>query len=163
MAGSRRTPTLVMVGLSSLSSSSHFAPNAQRCLGQLSNGRVEEEGDASGPGHQLAQQFQALCRQLADKKIDTRQIATRASQAADKPEPDRIIARAEDDGNRRGRGLSRQSGRGAERGDHGDPSANQFSRQRREPVGLIIRPAVFDRHVLTVDIAGVLEALAKCA
>jgi hypothetical protein len=28
---------------------------------------------------------------------------------------------------------------------------------------LVLRPAVFDRHVLTLDVAGLLEALAKCA
>ena len=49
------------------------------------------------------------------------------------------------------------------RGDHGDPSANQFGRQRRQSIDLILGPAVFDRHVLALDIAGVLQALAKCA
>ena len=49
------------------------------------------------------------------------------------------------------------------RGDHGDPSANQIGRQRRQPIDLILGPAVFDRHVLALDIAGVLQALAKCA
>ena len=49
------------------------------------------------------------------------------------------------------------------RGDHGDLSANQFGRQRRQPIELILGPAVFDRHVLALDIAGVLQALAKCA
>ena len=51
----------------------------------------------------------------------------------------------------------------AERGDHGDPSANEVSRQLRQPIELILRPAVFDRDVLALDIAGVFEALAKCA
>jgi hypothetical protein len=46
--------------------------------------------------------------------------------------------------------------------DHGDPSANQLGRQRRQPVKLILRPAVLDRHVLALDIAGVFQALAKC-
>ncbi len=49
------------------------------------------------------------------------------------------------------------------RGDHGDLSANQFGRQLRQPIDLIVGPAVFDRHVLALDIAGLLEALAKCA
>ena len=49
------------------------------------------------------------------------------------------------------------------RGDHGDLSANQIGRQRRQPIDLILGPAVFDRHVLALDIAGVLQALAKCA
>ena len=51
----------------------------------------------------------------------------------------------------------------AGRGDHGDLPANQFGRQRRQPIELIFGPAVFDRHVLALDIAGLLQALAKCA
>ena len=49
------------------------------------------------------------------------------------------------------------------RDDHGDLSANQFGRQRRQSIDLILGPAVFDRYVLALDIAGVLEALAKSA
>ena len=49
------------------------------------------------------------------------------------------------------------------RDDHGDLPANQFGRQRRQPIELILGPAVFDRHVLALDIAGLLQALAKCA
>ena len=47
------------------------------------------------------------------------------------------------------------------RDDHGDLPANQIGRQRRQPVDLILGPAVFDRDVLAFDIAGVLQALAK--
>jgi hypothetical protein len=50
-----------------------------------------------------------------------------------------------------------------ERGDHGDTSANQFGRQRGQPIELTLRPAVLDRYVLAFNIAGVFEALAKCA
>src|SRR5262249_36677908 len=41
--------------------------------------------------------------------------------------------------------------------------ANQFGRQLRQPLELTLSPAIFDRHVLALDIAGVLEALAECA
>ena len=43
------------------------------------------------------------------------------------------------------------------------PSANQIGCQHRQSIDLTLRPAVFDRHVLAFDIAGGLEALAKCA
>src|SRR5262249_61904934 len=39
--------------------------------------------------------------------------------------------------------------------------ADQFSSQRRKPIELPIGPAVFDGHVLTLDIAGLLQALMK--
>jgi hypothetical protein len=47
--------------------------------------------------------------------------------------------------------------------DHDDLSPNQFGRQRREPVKPTFGPPVFDRHVLALDIACVLQALAKSA
>src|SRR5215467_10298448 len=49
----------------------------------------------------------------------------------------------------------------AGRGDHGDLPANQFSRQRRQPVILIFGPAKFDRHILPFDEARLFQALPK--
>jgi len=45
----------------------------------------------------------------------------------------------------------------------GDPAANEVGRQRRQPIHLILGPAVFNRDVLALDIAGVLQALAERA
>ena len=39
----------------------------------------------------------------------------------------------------------------------------KFGRQRRQSIHLIFGPAVFDRDVLALDMAGFFEALAKCA
>ena len=58
--------------------------------------------------------------------------------------------------------LAASAERASGRGDHGDLPANQFGRQRRQPIDLTLRPAVFDRDVLALDIAGVLQALAEC-
>ena len=99
------------------------------------------------------------------QKIDTPvSIAARPGEAGDKTELDRIVADAEDDRDRRGRRLGRE--RRSEvpaRGDHGHLTANQIGRQRRQAIVLTLRPAVFDRHVLALDIAGLLQALAKRA
>ena len=38
---------------------------SQRGLGIAGIGRIDEHGHASGSGHQLTQEFQPLCRQLA--------------------------------------------------------------------------------------------------
>ena len=59
--------------------------------------------------------------------------------------------------------LAANAGASAGRGDHGDLPANQIGRQRRQSIELILGPAVYDRHVLALDIAGLLQALAKCA
>ena len=111
----------------------------------------------------LAQEFQPLRRQLRGEKIDTRQIATRPSEAGDKTEPDRVFGHHENDGDRRRRlGCGHRRGRST-RHDHGDASADQVGCQHRQSIDLIVGPAVFDRHVLALDIADVLQALAKCA
>jgi hypothetical protein len=46
---------------------------------------------------------------------------------------------------------------------HGDLAANQFGRQRGQPIKLTLCPAVLDRYVLAFNIAGVFEALMKSA
>ena len=38
---------------------------------------------------------------------------------------------------------------------------NQIGRQRRQPIVLVVRPAIFDRHVTALDIAGLAQALAE--
>ena len=43
-------------------------------------------------------------------------------------------------------GHHRQMGT-SERNDNGDPPANQIRRQRRQPIELILGPAVFDRDI----------------
>jgi hypothetical protein len=115
-------------------------------------------------GQQLMQEFQPLCRQLTTEKIDPCRVAAGPGEASDKTKPDRVFGDAEDDGNRRGCCLGRQrrcntSGRG----DYGDLPMNQFSRQLRQSIKLILAPTVCDRYVLALDIAGLLQALAKSA
>ena len=126
-------------------------------------GRIDEHGHTSGCGHQLTQELQPLCRQLGTEKIDSCQVAARTGEAGDKTVPDRVIAGVEDDGDRRGCRLGRERRDTSERGDHGDLPANQIGRQFRQPIDLILGEAVFDRHVLTLDIAALLEALTECA
>ena len=127
-------------------------------------GRIDEHGHASRSGYQLTQEFQALRYQLARDKIDTRHITARPREACDQAKPDRVIADGEHNGDCRSRRLGGARHGGAlDCGDHADSSAHQFGRQRRQPIVLILGPAVFDGDVLALDIAGVLEGLAKCA
>ena len=102
---------------------------SQCSLGSHSIGRIDEHGHTSGPGHQLAQEFQPLCRQLDAKKIDSCQVAARPGEAGDKTKADRVFGDKEDD-----RGSSwlppwppapkECSGRD----NRGDWTANQFGR-----------------------------------
>jgi hypothetical protein len=60
--------------------------------------------------------------------------------------------------------LAASRRRGASRcRDHSDLSADQFARQCRQSIQLIVGPAILDRHVLTLDKAGLLQALAESA
>src|SRR5262245_36918973 len=102
-------------------------------------------------------------RQLTNEGIGTRQVAARPGQAGDKTELDRVFGDVEDDGDSGGYGLGRQCGRGIGGDDHDDLSPNQFGCQRWEPVKPTFGPPVFDRHVLALYIACVLQALAKSA
>ena len=99
--------------------------------------------------------------QLAQEEIDTCRIAARPREAGDKTKPDRVAGNREDDGNGGGCRLGRQSRSGRDRDDNGDLAANQFGRQQRQPIYLILGPAVLDRHIFALDMAAVLEALAK--
>ena len=127
-------------------------------------GRVDEHCHTSGCSHQLAQQSQPLCRQLSTEKIDACRVPARPGEAGDKAKPDGIVADDKNDGDRSGYRLGRERRSGASgRGDHRDLPTNQFGRQSGQPIHLILSPAVFDRHVLALDIAGVLQALAECA
>ena len=47
--------------------------------------------------------------------------------------------------------------------DHGDPLAYYVGGERRQPFELIMGEAVFDRHILALDIACVAQTLAERA
>src|SRR5262249_39698211 len=124
---------------------------------------IDEQGDTSRLGHHLTQEIQPLCGQFTTEKIDPCQVAARSGKAGDETQADRVFPNNEDDGDCRGRRLSCQPRTSIERRDHGDLSANQFGRKRRQSIDLIVSPAILDCYVLALDIAGILQALAKCA
>ena len=125
-------------------------------------GRIDERADGRRRRDQAVQQLQPLRLQLHAQRGHAGEIAARPVQAGDQPERDRIGAGEEHDRNGPGRGLG---GEHAEHlagdGDHRDLSADQVGRQRRQPVVLLLRPAIFDRDVAALDIAGFAQALAE--
>src|SRR5262249_4047230 len=131
-------------------------------VGRIS--RIDEYGHTSRCGHQLAQELEPFRRKLSREKINTCQVAARPGETGDKAEPDRVITDGENDGDRRACRLGGECGRRAfGRNNHGDLPANEFAGQRWQPVILTFRPAVFDRYVLALDIADLLQAPPKCA
>src|SRR6516165_7723697 len=139
---------------------SHFNVS-QRRLGSCI-GRVDEHGHTNGPGHELMQKLQPLCRQLNYEKIDSCQVAAWPRETGNKTQFDRVLAGDENDRDGRGCCLGRQYRVvAAHRGDHGDLSPHQFRRQPGQPIDLIVGPAILDRYVLTLDIACFLQALTE--
>src|SRR6516164_8762820 len=57
---------------------------SQRVLGQRGKSWIDQHGHTTCAGHQLAKEFEPLCRQFAAEPIDACQIATRPSKAGNK-------------------------------------------------------------------------------
>src|SRR5262245_27041226 len=74
---------------------------------------------------------------------------------------DRVLAKAKDDRDRRGRSFGRKRGRIASRSDNGDATADEVGHERRQAVVLAAEPVVLDDHVLTLYVARFAEAFAK--
>ena len=69
------------------------------------------------------------------------------------------VAKVKDDRDCHGRRLGGECHREAtDREDHADLPTNQIGDQIRCPIVLAFRPAVFDRDVLALDIAGIAQA-----
>src|SRR5262249_9713805 len=89
-------------------------------------------------------------------------VAAWSAQAGDKTQLDRVASGREYDRNRRGRRFGRQRRKCGGRGNDGDLLLNQTGRQRWQSVIVVFCPAIFDGHVLTLDLAGFLQTLAEC-
>ena len=76
----------------------------------------------------------------------------------------RVARCHKDDRYSRGRGLrSERRGSARDRDNHGHLAVNEIGQQRWKSIVLILRPAVFDRYVLALDIAGFAQTLTERA
>ena len=108
------------------------------------------------------QKCKPLCAQLGREKIDPRQVATRPRETGDETELDWVFADAEDDRDRRGRGFgSKRSSVAGWRGDNNDTTTHEVSNERRQAIKLAVQPVVLHGYILTLEIAGFVEALAE--
>src|SRR5262249_27025581 len=82
--------------------------------------------------------------------------AARRSEVGDEPVCNGTAAADEHDGYGRGGSPGRAHG-GILANDRGPLPVYQISRECREPIELILRPAEFDRHVMAVDEPGFLQ------
>jgi hypothetical protein len=69
--------------------------------------------------------------------------------AVDKAQADRIAAGGEYDRDRRSGCFRRaRGGEAADGSDYGHLAANQIGRQRWQPIGVVVRPAIFDLRLI---------------
>ena len=83
-------------------------------------------------------------------------------QACDKPTGDRVLPAEEDNRNLPGRPLGRACRRGIH-GNHSYLTTCKIGSHPREPIVLTLRPTVFDRDVLALDIARFLKSLEEAS
>src|SRR5262249_46400905 len=111
-------------------------------------------------GHQLMQHREPFGDHLSGGEIYPGRIASGAGDARNETKLYRVLTDAEDDRDRRGSGLGRaRAGRAARHRDHRHPTADQIGRQFLHPIVLTLRPAIFDRNVLTFHKARLVEPL----
>ena len=85
-----REPRIDLVDCAGVADLDLQAHRAGRCFYvsqyglRIGIGWIDEHGNTNGLGHQLTQEFQPLRRQLANKKIDSCQVAARPGEARDK-------------------------------------------------------------------------------
>ena len=123
--------------------------------------RVHQQGNHPSPRNQLRQQLKPLSRHLGGEHADPSEVAARPGEAGDQPVPDRIGATPEDDRDRRGRAFRGKCTRRAGRDDQIDVAADEIGGQCGQPIVMALRPAIFDRQILSLDIAGFAQSLAE--
>src|SRR5215831_2015591 len=108
------------------------------------------------------QQPKLLCPKLRRNEGDTGDVAARPVETGDEAELNRVAAGYEDDRDRRSRRLGYNCRGDIMRSDHRYLPAYQIGREVGQSVVLVLRPAILDRHILTLDVAGFTNALPEC-
>jgi len=122
--------------------------------------RVHEQGDYFGLRNQLAKQFEPLRVQLDEYTAEAREVTARSGETGDETVRDRVASR-EDDRDCSGGVFRRERRRAAGRDDHVNLAPDKIGGQGRHPIVVSLRPAIFDRQILSLDIAGFTESLAE--
>ena len=125
---------------------------------------IDEHGNAVALGHELAQQLQVASPPAPRKKAHARDVAARPVEAGDETDLDRVVARSR----RRSESvvvaaLAASAAGVLPRDNHGHLRRTRSAARAGSRSVWSFRPAVFDRHVLALDKACFLQALAEAA
>src|SRR6478736_8633874 len=119
-------------------------------------------GDPTGPRHGFLEQFQPLADKVVKGDGNSCDVTAWPRQVGDEALCYRITSSSEDDGDSRRRLLGGYGGECASSGqDDMDLEHNQFGRERGEPLGVTLRPAIMDRHALTLGVTGFAQSLTE--
>ena len=124
--------------------------------------RVHQQGDHPGLRNQLQQLLEQFGHQLGEHQADAREVAARPRESGDQADRNRVADGVEEDRDRRGRVLRRERRRVAALGhDHVDLAGDEVGGQRGQPINVALAPAIFDHHVLSLDVAGLAQSLTE--
>src|SRR6516162_11864045 len=118
---------------------------------------VDEHCDRRRRGNQFMQQAQPLSLQPLREKIDSSEITAGVAEAVDETERHWITAHPEHDRCCCGGSFCGACPVVAYRNKYGHPVPQQIGRKRRITIKVVLRRAELNRHILTLDIPGVLE------
>src|SRR5215831_3654518 len=124
--------------------------------------RIHQQGNHPGLGNQLGEQLEAFGRQVAGENTEAGEVATRSRQTSDEAGADRVADAGENDRDCRGRVLRRECRREAAAcNDQIDLAVDKMGGHRGQPIIATLGPAVFDRNVLPLDVAGFAQSLTE--
>ena len=124
--------------------------------------RVHQQGDHAGLGNQLGKQLQPLGHQLGDRMLKPVRLPPGRARLATRPAATGSLPTMKTIGIVEVAFFAASAeGVAAARHDHVDLAADEIGGQCGQPIIATLRPAVFDRHILSLDIAGFAQSLAE--
>src|SRR5437868_15126713 len=104
------------------------------------------------------QQLQSFSHYRSIQDVYTCDIAAWSIEACNQAKRHRVSARGKYDRNCVGRRLGSKRSLSTNHDDYGNLAADEIDRQRRKAIVLVLRAAIFDRHVVSLNIADFREA-----
>ena len=141
----------------------NFSPDRlHRCLHLVNKGLtncrsigIDEDSKPIGARYKLVQEPESLYRKLFGHAGDAGDVGARPVEAAHETGLDRVGTGIKNDRDSRRCGFGGECRRGAEQSyDHCHPTINEVRCQYRQPPIVVLRPAVLDRDILALGIAG---------
>ncbi len=124
--------------------------------------RVYQQGYRRGSGNQFGYQIELFRDQLDGEEGEARKVTAGPGQTRDHAVRDRVAAGDENDRDRRGRVFRCQCRKvAAGCKDQVHPAGDKLCGERGQPIVMPLGPAVFDRQVLSVDVADFAQAPTK--